>query len=173
MGLSTNLVSLSLGLSVLLFTGCSNEEISKDTEQAAKQVEQKAEEATGQVKEEVKQLSDTAKKETPVIVQNMKDIYKEGDQKIKENTLQKGDKATVKKDAYLALNPEAYDELYQLIEVNDLKGVEKIEKEKQVSAINKDSEVEVIERDVRRTRVKMTDSGKEGYLPTTLLEPAK
>lgn len=173
MNLSAKYIAIPLSMCLLLFSGCSSEDVSQETEKAAKQVEQKAEEAAGQVKEGAEQISDTVKEETPGIVQNMKDTYQEAEQKAKDNTLQPGDKAKTDKDAYLALTPEAYDELYQLIEVNDLKGVETIEKDNQVAAIKKDSEVEILERDVIQTKVKVQDSGKEGYLPTSLLEPVK
>lgn len=173
MSVSMKLLSIPLSLSVVVFSGCNSGEVSQKTEEAAKQVEQKAEEATGQVKEQSKEITETVKKETPGIVQNMRDTYKEAEQKVKDNTLQKGDKAKIKKDAYLALTPETYDELYQLVEVNDLKGVERIEKDKKVISIKKGSEVEVVERDLRRTKIKVKETGKEGYLPTSALEPGK
>jgi hypothetical protein len=163
-----NLV-LPLSLTLLVASGCSSEE----AEQGAKQIEQETIAAADATKEKTQEAASKVKQEMPSIIQNMKDTYKDSEKELKENTLQKGDSATVKKEAYLALSPEAYDELYQLIEINDLEGVENIEKDQQVIVINQDSEVEVIERDIRRTKVKMKDSGDEGYLPTSLLEPEK
>ncbi|PLR96891.1 hypothetical protein [Bacillus sp. T33-2] len=171
MDVSRKFIFLPLSLMLLVSSGCSEEEVVQSTNEASKEIEQKTGEAAEQVKEGADQLAETVKKETPVIVENMKVSYKEGEKQVEENTLQKGDKARTKKDAYLAVTPDAYDELYQLIEVNDLKGVEGIEKNNQVTAIQQDSEVEIIERDVIRAKVKMSDSGKEGYLPTSLLEP--
>ncbi|PLS16469.1 hypothetical protein CVD28_15380 [Bacillus sp. M6-12] len=171
MNISAKFVSVPLSLSLLLLAGCSSEEASQETNKATDQVEKKAEQAAGTVKEKSGELSEKVKSETPIIIQNMKDTYKETEQKLKKDTLQKGDEAITKKDGLLALTPEAYDELYQLIEVNDLKGVEDIEKENQVTEITKDTKVEIVERDVIRTKVKIQESDKEGYLPTSLLEP--
>ncbi|RFU71053.1 hypothetical protein D0469_03700 [Peribacillus saganii] len=171
MTIFTKLVTIPLGFGLLLLGGCSSEEASQETKQATKQIEKKVEQAAGTVKEKTGELSDEVKTETPKVMQNMKDSYKEGEQKIEENVLQKGDKAIANKDGYLAITPEAYDELYQLIEVNDFKGVENIEKDNQVIEITKSTEVEIIERDVIRTKVKTLESNKEGYLPTSLLEP--
>lgn len=162
-------VIIPISLAVFIGSGCSSEE----AEQGAKQIEEETKNAVNATEEKSKEVVDEVKAETPGIIKNMKDTYKESEQEIKDNTLQKGDTATVQKDSYLALTPEAYDELYQLIEVNDVEGVDQIVEEKQVKQISKDSEVEIIERDIRRTKVKMKDSGDEGYLPTSLLEPVK
>lgn len=162
-------LAIPLSLTILIGTGCSSEE----AEQGAKQIEEETKNAASATGEKTKEAADKIKQETPVIIQNMKDTYKESEQEVKENTLQKGDTATVQKDAYLALTPEAYDELYKLIEVNDVEGVDKIISDHQVKEIKQSSEVEIIERDLRRTQVKMKESGDEGYLPTSLLEPVK
>ena len=162
-------LAIPLSLSMLIFAGCNSEE----AEQGAKQLEEETKNATKATEEKTKEVADKVKEETPGIIQNMKDTYKESEQEVKDNTLQKGDKATVDKEAYLALTPEAYDELYQLIEVNDMEGIDKIIKDNQVKAVKQDSEVEILERDIRRTKVKVMDSGDEGYLPTSLMEPVK
>lgn len=162
-------VIIPISLAIFIGSGCSSEE----AEQGAKQIEEETKNAVNATEEKSKEVVDDVKAETPGIIKNMKDTYKESEQEIKDNTLQKGDIATVQKDSYLALTPEAYDELYQLIEVNDVEGVDQIAEEKQVKQISKDSEAEIIERDIRRTKVKMKDSGDEGYLPTSLLEPVK
>jgi hypothetical protein len=162
-------VIIPLSLAVIIGSGCSSEE----AEQGAKQIEEETKNAVNATEEKSKEVVDDVKAETPGIIKNMKDTYKESEQEIKDNTLQKGDPATIQKDSYLALTPEAYDELYQLIEVNDIEGVDQIVEEKQVKQISKDSKAEIIERDIRRTKVKMKDSGEEGYLPTSLLEPVK
>jgi len=167
------LLSVPLALSLMIFTGCSNEEASSKTEEGMKKTEQQTKEAASKIKEKSKEAAAEVKKETPGIVQNMKDTYKKGEKEVKDNTLQKGDKAKIEKDAYLAQTPEAYDELYQLIKVNDFDGIKNIEKESKVKEIKKDSEVEVLERDIRRTKVKVKESGEEGYLPTNLLQPVK
>lgn len=162
-------VIIPISLAIFIGSGCSSEE----AEQGAKQIEEETKNAVNATEEKSKEVVDDVKAETPGIIKNMKDTYKESEQEIKDNTLQKGDIATVQKDSYLALTPEAYDELYQLIKVNDVEGVDQIVEEKQVKQISKDSEAEIIERDIRRTKVKMKDSGDEGYLPTSLLEPVK
>jgi hypothetical protein len=162
-------VIIPLSLAVFIGSGCSSEE----AEQGAKQIEEETKNAVNATEEKSKEFVDDVKAETPGIIKNMKDTYKESEQELKDNTLQKGDPATIQKDSYLALTPEAYDELYQLIEVNDIEGVDQIVEEKQVKQISKDSKAEIIERDIRRTKVKMKDSGEEGYLPTSLLEPVK
>lgn len=174
----TKLLSVPLGLSLLFFTGCSEEEASKNVEETVKIAEKKTEEGANKAgelalkaKEQTSEAQQTIKEKTPQLVQNMKDSYQESEQKLKDSTLQKGDKAKTVKDGFLALTPEAYDELYQLIEVNDLEGISNIEKNEQVVEISKDYEVEVLEREIRRTKVKVIDSGKEGYLPTNLLKP--
>lgn len=161
---SIKYLAIPLSLSMLMFAGCSNEE-------AAKEVEIETKNAAEEAKEKTKEAADKVKEETPGIIQNMKDTYKESEKDIKDNTLQKGDTAKVKKDAYLALTPDAYDELYQLIEVNDLEGVDDFVKDMKVKEIKQDSEVEILERNIRRTKIKMKDSGEEGYLPTSLMEP--
>lgn len=162
-------LAIPLSLTILIGTGCSSEE----AEQGAKQIEEETKNAASATGEKTKEAADKIKQETPVIIQNMKDTYKKSEQEVKDNTLQKGDTATVETDAYLALTPEAYDELYKLIEVNDVDGVDKIVSENQIKEIKQDSEVVVIERDIRRTKVKMKESGDEGYLPTSMLEPVK
>ncbi|RSD25409.1 hypothetical protein [Mesobacillus subterraneus] len=167
MAFSIKSLLLPFGLIILLGSGCSSEE----AENGAKQIEQEAKEAAEATEEKSKEVADTVKAETPGIIQNMKDTYKESEQELKDNTLQKGDQATVKKDALLALTPEAYDELYQLIEVNDFEGVDKIVEDKQVKEIQAATEVEILERDLRRTKVKVMKSDDEGYLPTTILDP--
>ncbi len=154
---------------MVLVSGCSSEE----AEQGAKQVEEETKDAAKATEEKSKEVADKVKEETPGIVENMKETYKESEQEVKDNTLQKGDTATVEKDAYLALTPEAYDELYQLLEVNDVEGVDKFVQDNQVKKIEQDAEVEVLERDIRRTKVKMKESGEEGFLPTSMLEPVK
>ncbi|WP_409300896.1 hypothetical protein [Peribacillus sp. SCS-155] len=163
-------LTVSLSFCILLAAGCSKEEAEQKSEDATKQIEQASKEAAGNIKETAGKVSDQVKKETPGLAQNMKDTYKEGERKIKDNILLKGDKAQIKKDAYLALTPEAYDELYQLIELNDLKGVENIEKDKQIIKVKKDVKVEILERDVLRTKIKTSDN-KEGYLPASILDP--
>jgi hypothetical protein len=160
---------LPAGLAVMLISGCSNDE----AEQGAKQLEEETKNAAKATEEKSKEVVDKVKEETPGIIQNMKDTYKEGEQEVKDNTLQSGDTATVQKDAYLALSAEAYDELYKLIELNDVEGVDKIVKDQDVKEIKQGSEAEIVERDLRRTKVKMKDSGEEGFLPTNLLEPVK
>ena len=169
MSFSLNKLFIPAGLAILLITGCNSDE----AEQGVKELEEETKNAAQATEEKSKEVVDKVKEEAPGIIQNMKDTYKESEQEVKDNTLQAGDKATVQKNAYLALTQEAYDELYQLIEINDVEGVDKIVKENKVKEINQDSEVEVLEREIRRTKVKMKDSGEEGYLPTTLLEPVK
>lgn len=158
-------IALFIGLIALILGGCSNEE--------AKQLEAETEEATEESKDAAKGAADKVKEELPILIQNMKDTYEEGEKAIKDNTLQKGDFAIVEKDSYLALTPETYEELYQLIEINDEEGVKKIVNEEKVLKTSQGSEAEILERDIRRTKVRMKDSGQEGYLPTTLLEPKK
>ncbi|WP_079509167.1 hypothetical protein [Mesobacillus jeotgali] len=157
------------GMAVMLISGCNSDE----AKHGAKQLEEETKNATEATEEKSKEVVDKVKKETPGIIQNMKDSYKESEQQVKENTLQNGDSATIQKDAYLALSQEAYDELYELIELNDIEGVDKIVKNQDVKEIKQGSEAEILERDIRRTKVKMKDSGEEGYLPTNLLEPVK
>ncbi|MBT2638321.1 MULTISPECIES: hypothetical protein [unclassified Bacillus (in: firmicutes)] len=169
MPFSLNKLFIPAGLAVLLITGCNNDE----AEQGVKELEEETKNAAQETEEKSKEVVDKVKEETPGIIQNMKDTYKESEQEVKDNTLQAGDRATVQKDAYLALTPEAYDELYQLIEINDVEGVDKIVQDNKVKEINKGSEAEILEREIRRTKVKMTDSGEEGYLPTTMLEPVQ
>jgi len=169
MPFSIKYLAIPLSLTILIGSGCSSE----DAEQGAKQIEEETKNAAAVTGEKTKEAAEKIKLETPGIIQNMKDTYKKSEQEVKDNTLQKGDTATVQADAYLALTPEAYDELYKLIEVNDIDGVDKIVSENQVKEIKQDSEVEVMERDIRRTKVKMKESGDEGYLPTSLLEPVK
>lgn len=101
----------------------------------------------------------------------MKDTYNENEQAVKDNTLQAGNTATVQKDSLLALSQDSYDELFELIELNDADGVDNIMKDQDVKEIKQGSEAEIIERDLRRTKVKMVDSGLEGYLSTNMLEP--
>jgi predicted solute-binding protein len=163
------MISLPLILTIAFGAGCSSEE----AETEAKKLEEETKNAAKETTEKSKELTEKVKEETPGIIQNMKDTYKESEQELKDNTLQKGDQAIVQKDSYLALTPEAYDELYQLIEVNDVQGVDKIVDEQQVMEIKQGSEAEVIERDIRRTKVIIKESNKEGYLPTSLLEPKK
>jgi uncharacterized lipoprotein len=157
------------GMAVLLISGCNSDE----AKQGAKQLEEETKNAAETTEKKSKEVVDKVKKETPGIIQNMKDTYRESEQKVKENTLQNGDSATIRNDAYLALSPEAYDELYKLIELNDIEGVDKIVKDQEVKEIKQGSETEILERDIRRTKVKMKDSDEEGYLPTNLLEPVK
>lgn len=169
MKLSLNKFLIPAGLAVVLISGCNNNE----AEQGVKELEEETKNAAQATEEKSKEVVDKVKEDAPGIIQNMKDTYKESEQEVKDNTLQAGDKATVLKDAYLALTPEAYDELYQLIEINDTEGVDNIVQENKVKEIKQGSEVEVLEREIRRTKVKMTDSGDEGYLPTTMLEPVE
>jgi hypothetical protein len=169
MKFTLNKMLLPAGLAVLLITGCN----SNEAEQGVKELEEETKNAAQATEEKSKEVVDKVKEEAPGIIQNMKDTYKESEQEVKDNTLQSGDQATVQKDAYLALTPEAYDELYQLIEINDVEGVDKIVQDHKVKEIKQGSEAEVLERDIRRTKVKMKDSGEEGYLPTTMLEPVK
>lgn len=166
MPLSIKRLSIPFSLALLFGTGCSSEE----AEQGVKKLEEETGNAAKETTEKSKELTEKVKQETPGIIQNMKDTYKESEQELKDNTLQKGEKATVNKDAYLAVTPEAYDELYQLIEVNDIEGVEKIVSDNQVIEIKQGSEVEIVEREIRRIKVKMKDSSEEGYLPSTLLK---
>ncbi|MBT2692522.1 hypothetical protein [Bacillus sp. ISL-55] len=169
MSFSLNKFFIPAGLAVLLITGCNSDE----AEQGAKELEEETKNAAQATDEKSKEVVDKVKEEAPGIIQNMKDTYKESEQEVKDNTLQAGDQATVQKDAYLALTPEAYDELYQLIEINDVEGVDKIVQDNKVKEIKQGSEAEILEREIRRTKVKMKDSGEEGYLPTTMLEPVK
>lgn len=169
MPFSMRYLAIPLSLTILIGSGCSSE----DAEQSAKQIEEETKNAAAVTGEKTKEAAEKIKQETPVIIQNMKDTYKKSEQEVKDNTLQKGDTAIVQTDAYLALTPEAYDELYKLIEVNDVDGVDKIVSENQVKEIKQDSEVEILERDIRRTKVKMKETSDEGYLPTSLLEPVK
>lgn len=169
MSLSLNKLFIPAGLAVLLISGCNSDE----AEQGVKELEEETKNAAQETEEKSKEVVDKVKEEAPGIIQNMKDTYKESEQEVIDNTLQAGDKATVQKDAYLALTPEAYDELYQLIEINDVEGVDKIVQDNKVKEIKKGSEAEILEREIRRTKVKMTDSGEEGYLPTTMLEPVQ
>lgn len=164
---SLNKLFIPTALAIMLISGCSSDE----AEQGVKELEEETKKAAEATEEKSKEVVDKVKEEAPGIIQNMKETYKESEQEVKENTIQAGDKATVQKDAYLALTPEAYDELYQLIEINDLEGVDKIVQDNKVKEIKQGSEAEVLERDIRRTKVKMQDSGEEGYLPTTMLEP--
>jgi hypothetical protein len=163
--------AVPLTLALLVFAGCSEEEASKETEKTLETAEQKTTEGAQKVKETAGEAADKVKEKTPILIQNMKDSYKESEQEVKDNTLQPGDPARVKKDAYLALTPEAYEELYQLIEINDEQGIADIEKSQQVSEIGQDSEAEIIERDIRRAKVKINETGEEGFLPTSMLEP--
>ncbi|MEW8970552.1 MAG: hypothetical protein AB2411_07995 [Mesobacillus sp.] len=156
-------------LAIVLITGCN----SNEAEQGVKEIEEETKNAAEKTEEKSKDAVEKVKEEAPGVIQNMKETYKESEQEVKDNTLQDGDMATVKKDAYLALTPEAYDELYQLIEINDIEGVDKIVQDHKVEEIKQGSEAEILERDIRRTKVKMKDSGKEGYLPTTMLEPVE
>ncbi|ESU33716.1 hypothetical protein G3A_04395 [Bacillus sp. 17376] len=169
MSFSLNKLFIPAGLAVLLITGCNSDE----AEQGVKELEEETKNAAQATEEKSKEVADKVKEEAPGIIQNMKDTYKESEQEVKDNTLQSGDQATVQKDAYLALTPEAYDELYQLIEINDVEGVDKIVQDNKVKEIKQGSEAEILEREIRRTKVKMKDSGEEGYLPTTMLEPVK
>ena len=169
MAFSLKRLALPLGLTILIGSGCSSEE----AEKGAKQIEEETKNAAAATGEKSKEVADKVKQETPGIIENMKETYKESEKKVKDNTLQKGDSAIVQKEAYLALTPEAYDELYQLIELNDIEGVDKIVNDEQVKLINQDSEVHILEREIRRTKVKMKDSGDEGYLPTSLLDPVE
>ena len=178
MKFTLNKMILPAGLAVILITGCN----SNEAEQGVKELEEETKNAAQATEEKSEEVVDKVKEEAPGIIQNMKDTYKESEQEVKDNTLQSGDQATVQKDAYLALTPEAYDELYQLIEINDAEGVDKINdvegvdkivQDHKVKEIKQGSEAEVLERDIRRTKVKMKDSGEEGYLPTTMLEPVK
>ncbi|GAM13509.1 hypothetical protein [Mesobacillus selenatarsenatis] len=169
MSFSLNKLFITAGLAVLLITGCNSDE----AEQGAKELEEETKNAAQATEEKSKEVVDKVKEEAPGIIQNMKVTYKESEQEVKDNTLQAGDQATVQKDAYLALTPEAYDELYQLIEINDVEGVDKIVQDNKVKEIKQGSEAEILEREIRRTKVKMKDSGEEGYLPTTMLEPVK
>lgn len=167
MPLSIKQLSIPFSLALLLGAGCSSEE----AEQGVKKLEEETENAAKETTEKSKELTEKVKQETPGIIQNMKDTYKESEKELKDNTLQKGEQATVKKDAYLAVTSEAYDELYQLIEVNDIDGIEKIVSDNKVIEIKQGSEVEIVEREIRRIKVKMKDSSEEGYLPSTLLKP--
>lgn len=169
MPFSIKYLAIPLSLTVLIGSGCSSE----DAEQGAKQLEEETKNAAAVTGEKTKEAAEKMKQETPGIIKNMKDTYKKSEQEVKDNTLQKGDTATVQTDAYLALTPEAYDELYKLIEVNDVDGVDNIVSENQVKEIKQDSEVEILERDIRRTKVKMKESSDEGYLPTSMLDPVK
>jgi hypothetical protein len=169
MSFSLNKLFIPAGLAVLIMTGCN----SNEAEQGAKELEEETKNAAQATEEKSKEVVDKVKEEAPGIIQNMKDTYKESEHEVKDNTLQAGDQAIVQKDAYLALTPEAYDELYQLIEINDVEGVDKIVQDNRVKEIKQGSEAEILEREIRRTKVKMKDSGEEGYLPTTMLEPVK
>lgn len=169
MNFSLNKFFIPAGLAVVLISGCN----SSEAEQGVKELEEETKNAAQATEEKSKEVADKVKEESPGIIQNMKDTYQESEQEVKDNTLQAGDQATVQKDAYLALTPEAYDELYQLIEINDAEGVDKILQEDKVKEIKQGSEAEILEREIRRTKVKMKDSGEEGYLPTTMLEPVK
>ena len=169
MSLPLNKFIIPASLAVMLISGCNNNE----AEQGVKEIEEETKNAAEKTEEKSKEVVDKVKEEAPGIIQNMKDTYKESEQEVKDNTLQAGDMATVKKDAFLALTPEAYDELYQLIEINDIEGVDKIVKDHKVEEIKQGSEAEILEREIRRTKVKMKDSGEEGYLPTTMLDPVE
>lgn len=167
MSLPLSKLMIPASLAVMLISGCN----SNEAEQGVKEIEEETKKAAQATEEKSKEVVDKVKEEAPEIIQNMKETYKESEEEVKDNTLQAGEMATVQKDAYLALTPEAYDELYQLIKINDLEGVDKIVQEHKVEEIKKGSEAEILEREIRRTKVKMKDSGEEGYLPTTLLEP--
>ena len=169
MPISIKHIAIPLSISMLLFAGCSSEE----AEQGAKELEEETKNATEATEKKTKEVAEKVEQETPGIIQNMKDTYKESEQEVKDNTLQKGDTAKVEREAYLALTPEAYDELYQLIEMNDIEGVDKIVKDNQVTVVKQGSEVEILERDIRRTKVKVKDSNEEGYLPTSIMEPVQ
>ena len=169
MTFSLNKLLIPAGLAVMLISGCSTDE----AEQGVKEIEEETKDAAEATEEKSKEVVDKVQEEAPGIIQNMKDMYKESEQEVKDNTLQAGDMATVQKDAYLALTAESYDELYQLIEINDIEGVDKIVEDNKVKEIKQDDEAEILEREIRRTKVKMKGSGEEGYLPTTLLEPVE
>ena len=169
MTFSLNKLLIPAGLAVMLISGCSTDE----AEQGVKEIEEETKDAAEATEEKSKEVVDKVQEEAPGIIQNMKDMYKESEQEVKDNKLQAGDMATVQKDAYLALTAESYDELYQLIEINDIEGVDKIVEDNKVKEIKQDDEAEILEREIRRTKVKMKGSGEEGYLPTTLLEPVE
>lgn len=169
MPLSIKHLTVPFSIVLLFGAGCSSDE----AEQGVKKLEEETENAAKETTEKSKELTEKVKQETPGIIQNMMDTYKESEQELKDNTLQKGEQATVQNDAYLALTPEAYDELYQLIEINDIEGVDKIVSDNQVIEIKQGSEVEIVEREIRRMKVKLKDSREEGYLPSSLLEPEK
>ncbi|WP_210366542.1 hypothetical protein [Bacillus sp. REN3] len=154
----TKNIGLLICLSIVALSGCSSEE----TGQSAKQLEEKTKEAAEKVK-----------KETPGLIENMKETYKESEKEVMDNTLQKGEIVIVEKNAYLALTTDAYEELYQLIEFNNLEGVDQIIKKDKVKEVEKGSKAEILERDIRRVKVKMNVSRQEGYLPVSLLQPKK
>ncbi|KIY22672.1 MULTISPECIES: hypothetical protein [Mesobacillus] len=169
MAVSINKWLLPVGLAIMLVAGCSNEE----AKQGANQMEEETENAANTTETKTKDVVDQVKQKSPEIIQNMKDTYNESEQAVKDNTLQAGDTATVQKDSLLALSQDSYDELYELIELNDADGVDNIMKDQDVKEIKQGSEAKIIERDLRRTKVKMVNSGLEGYLPTNMLEPIK
>ncbi|PLR79652.1 hypothetical protein CVD25_00575 [Bacillus canaveralius] len=155
----------------LLLVSCS-ESTKNDIQDASDELEQSTEEAAEEGGAATKEFAEHAEQEALAVMETMKQAFELAEGEVEENVLQPGDRATAQEHLYVAVTPEAYDQLYQLIEKADSEQVEKLLKENKLIYVSKDEKLEILEREAIRVKV-VTESGEEGFAPSTMLDPVK
>ncbi|WP_026694510.1 hypothetical protein [Peribacillus kribbensis] len=170
-------------IAAVLLTGCqgaqetgnkaeeAGNKVKEESKKAVDELDKKTQPAQDKVKKEVENanLGEKSKKAVDSVKTTMNDTKKKAEKKI----LEKGEKATVDQDAFLALSEGEYDKLYQFIKINDYDGVSDQINKNKVVELKKGSEVTVLSRMAVRIEVVDESSKKKGYIPSTLLTPKK
>ncbi|TYS43171.1 YtxH domain-containing protein [Bacillus infantis] len=161
-------------IAILIFLiGCSNgQEAEQELNQAADELEQSAEEAAQTAKEKTEEAAEDVKENAPDTIAKIKGALEEGKETVKQEMVEKGDTVKAEEDFYLAATPEAYDSLYDFIQINDYDGIKQLEEEKDALLVEKGTELEVLDRDPVRVKVAVKAGDEEGFAPVNLLEPA-
>jgi hypothetical protein len=160
-------------IAILFLIGCSNgQEAEQEVNQAASELEQSAKEAAESAKEKTEEAAADVKENAPETIDKIKGALAEGKETVKQEMVEKGDTVKAEEDFYLASTPEAYDSLYDFIQINDYDGIKQLEEDKDALLVEKGTELEVLDRDPVRVKVAVKAGNEEGFAPVNLLEPA-
>lgn len=152
-------------LSVMMLTLIGCNEVQQEVQDVENEVGDLVNETVDQTEIEIQELE----KEAETVANEIKQELQETQEQVDESIVTEGDKAELRQDAFVALNVDAYEEIYDLIDIDQINNAAELSKSGEIITVNEGTEVRVLETDITEAKVEIMATGQIGYVHMGLL----
>lgn len=153
----------TLFMSALILTACNG------IQEEAQDVVDETVETSDQVLDKAKEEMDTLEYETKEMIDGLKVSINKAEEFADQQVVTENEIANVRSSAFIALNKDAYNEVYDLIEILNVEDITKLRKSNEIITVEDGTTVKVIETNVTEAKVQVIDTGEIGYIHISLL----